>query len=222
MNSALANPTTAPSADPLAQLRDIHLPEAISWWPPALGWWLLLATLLLLILLAWLSVRHYQRGAIKRAALHELAQLAHRYPDQPQRLLQQLSQLLRRVALATHQQPRSLSENRRPTAEKPFWPIFVKYEQLFASNDEKMDSKRLPLATASILGQAPSVAGLSGHAWLEFLDGYADGAPFTQGIGQILSQAPYQKNRPDFEVEPLITLSRHCIINMFKRGSRHV
>ena len=55
---------------------------------------------------------------------------------------------------------RSLSENREPTAEKPFWPIFplifVKYEQLFALNDEKMDSKRLPLATASILGQAPS------------------------------------------------------------------
>jgi hypothetical protein len=29
------NPT-----DPLAQLRDIHLPEAVSWWPLAIGWWL--------------------------------------------------------------------------------------------------------------------------------------------------------------------------------------
>ncbi len=172
MNSSLANPTAPPSADPLAQLRDIHLPEAISGWPPALGWWLLLATLLLLILLAWLSVRRYQRGALKRAALHELEQLAQRYPDQPQPLLQQLSQLLRRVALATH--------------------------------------------------QPSDVAGLSDHAWLDFLDGFTDGEPFTQGIGQVLSQAPYQKETPDFEVAPLITLSRHCIINMFKRGSRHV
>ena len=24
-------------------LRDIHLPDAVSWWPPAIGWWILLA-----------------------------------------------------------------------------------------------------------------------------------------------------------------------------------
>jgi len=24
-------------------LRDIHLPDAISWWTPAIGWWILLA-----------------------------------------------------------------------------------------------------------------------------------------------------------------------------------
>ena len=29
--------------DPLAELRDIHLPEAVSLWPLAPGWWLLLA-----------------------------------------------------------------------------------------------------------------------------------------------------------------------------------
>ncbi len=49
---ASAAPTTLPQAapgivpraaseDPLAQLRDLHLPQAVADWPPALGWWLL-------------------------------------------------------------------------------------------------------------------------------------------------------------------------------------
>lgn len=29
-----------------ANLRDIHLPDAISWWPPAIGWWILLALII--------------------------------------------------------------------------------------------------------------------------------------------------------------------------------
>ncbi|MDP7406676.1 MAG: DUF4381 domain-containing protein, partial [SAR324 cluster bacterium] len=27
--------------DPLAALRDVHLPPAVSWWPPAPGWWII-------------------------------------------------------------------------------------------------------------------------------------------------------------------------------------
>jgi len=37
----------------LEQLRDIHLPEAVHWWPPAPGWWIVAA--LLLTLTIWLS-----------------------------------------------------------------------------------------------------------------------------------------------------------------------
>ena len=28
------------SPDPLSELRDIHLPDPVSWWPPAPGWWI--------------------------------------------------------------------------------------------------------------------------------------------------------------------------------------
>ncbi|TXK99794.1 hypothetical protein BMR02_07095 [Methylococcaceae bacterium HT1] len=58
------------------------------------------------------------------------------------------------------EEPRRLSKNRKPTAEKPFWPdspiIFVKEHNYSPQMIEKSDSKWLPLATASILGQPPS------------------------------------------------------------------
>jgi hypothetical protein len=37
----------------LEQLRDIHLPQAVHWWPPAPGWWIVAA--LILTLTIWLS-----------------------------------------------------------------------------------------------------------------------------------------------------------------------
>ena len=54
---------------------------------------------------------------------------------------------------------RRLSENREPTAEKPFWPdfpiIIVKERNYSPQMIEKSDSKGLSLATTSILGQPP-------------------------------------------------------------------
>ena len=37
----------------LEQLRDIHLPQAVHWWPPAPGWWIVAAVVLALTI--WLS-----------------------------------------------------------------------------------------------------------------------------------------------------------------------
>ena len=59
--------------DPLAQLRDIHLPEPVSWWPPAPGWWLL--AVLVLIALVAISVffyKRYQHNSFRRQALQLL------------------------------------------------------------------------------------------------------------------------------------------------------
>lgn len=62
--------------DPLAQLRDIHLPAPVSWWPPAPGWWLL-GVLLLTILIGtvWWLIRHYRVNRYRREALDRLASL---------------------------------------------------------------------------------------------------------------------------------------------------
>ena len=42
MNPSLAQPNEV--------LRDIHLPDAISWWPPAIGWWILLILIIATII----------------------------------------------------------------------------------------------------------------------------------------------------------------------------
>lgn len=84
-------------------LRDLHLPEPVSWWPPAPGWWILL--LVLTSLCAYGLMRAYrrrQRNAARRSALQKLARYEAEYREHrnPVVLGKQLSQLLRRGMLA--------------------------------------------------------------------------------------------------------------------------
>ena len=54
------------------ELRDIHLPDASLWWPPAPGWWLLPLLVLLLIALGYGLWRYLRRRPLRRQALIEL------------------------------------------------------------------------------------------------------------------------------------------------------
>ncbi|MBF0614330.1 MAG: DUF4381 domain-containing protein [Magnetococcales bacterium] len=149
-------------ATPLA-LRDIHLPDPISWWPPALGWWLLLL-LTILLTLGWLFWhRQAKRYQLRRTALAELTRIAQQHAQNPDdRLLAaQLSMLLRRICLQHY--PRD------------------------------------------------QVAGVSGTAWLQFLDQPLPDRPFSQGEGQVLIRAPFEP-MPRLHPEALLTLCRRWIL----------
>lgn len=99
MIAATGQPATAASVSG-PNLRDIHLPAELSWWPPAPGWWLLAALVLVLIaVVGWAWRRHRRVRGREQEILDELDQLVrqHRDDDDPDGLLRDLHQLLRRV-----------------------------------------------------------------------------------------------------------------------------
>jgi len=85
-------------------LRDIHLPGAVSWWPPAPGWWVLAA--LLLGAIAFWSVRYY-RLYRQRVALKLLNQVRQDLEEGalPESCLQLLSSAMRRFAMSVAANP---------------------------------------------------------------------------------------------------------------------
>lgn len=91
--------------DPLEQLRDIHMPAAVGWWPPAPGWWLLAFLLVGLIVAAivWRVLRH-RRLAYKREALAEWQAIHARYLNDKnaEALLADLSVLLKRTCITRY------------------------------------------------------------------------------------------------------------------------
>ena len=93
-------PMTMPEQDPLAQLRDIHMPEAVSIWPPAPGWWLLAIVIIVgITYLTYRIIRHKRDNRYRKLALAQLAKIDLTTRDSAQ-FLQQLNRLLKQTALA--------------------------------------------------------------------------------------------------------------------------
>lgn len=138
-------------------LRDIHLPEAISWWPPAIGWWLLLVLIPLLIFGIWWLYKHLTRNTAVKSAKRLLTRIKDDPNTDDFQKLQQLSTWLRRVSISIA--PRQNS------------------------------------------------AGLTGKAWLAYLDHGVAGSPFSEGIGQCLAEVQFRQSAPnDLDINALITL----------------
>jgi len=89
-------------ADPLSELRDIHLPEPVNPWPVAPGWWILLLLILIslvfgirFLLRRWRSNRYRRNGLIKLQQLQE----TYARDQDPQQYLLRFSELMKRIAL---------------------------------------------------------------------------------------------------------------------------
>jgi hypothetical protein len=98
--------------DPLSDLADIHLPDAVNFWPPAPGWWVL--AVLVVIALVLVYRQQLARLWLRRrmgSALRELDSAYNAFKaDQQQnsaglRLLQTFNAVLKRVALVHYADP---------------------------------------------------------------------------------------------------------------------
>lgn len=105
--AALAQDTGQAAADLFGSdrmwgLKELPLPEPVSYGPQTAGWYVLaLLLLLLLVWLAWLRRRRWQRNAYRRDALNRLQAIANTLdnPNEPTANLAELPLILRRAAL---------------------------------------------------------------------------------------------------------------------------
>ncbi len=91
--------------DPLDKLKDIHLPDAVSWWPLALGWWVLLVLCLTIIVLGIYLYIRSQRQTRQEIIIEQALQLFDTLQTQSlsaKTLIAELSALLRRTAISLY------------------------------------------------------------------------------------------------------------------------
>ena len=138
-------------------LRDLHLPDAIGWWPLAPGWWLVIALgLLALAYVLRIYLRVRARGAARRHALQQLNALTAEFEQHGDAVAfsSRISELLRRTMLA------------------------------YAPRRD--------------------VAGLTGDAWLEWLDRDLEQPRFQSEAGRKLLELPYRRPDEDLTAMELV------------------
>jgi len=93
------NPVPAPVNQ--LPLRDIHLPDAVSGWPPAPGWWLLLLLLIVLAILLPRLIRYLKQPKPNKLAMAEFSQIKKQFLQQQNhlQLARDISALFRRIGL---------------------------------------------------------------------------------------------------------------------------
>ena len=81
-------------AKELAKLKEIDLPEAISYFPQTTAWYILFGVVAFLILfLFWKQYKHYQNNKYRRIALAELSKI------ESKKVYKEIPELVKRVAL---------------------------------------------------------------------------------------------------------------------------
>lgn len=81
-------------------LKDIHLPEAITWWPLAIGWWLLMAVTIAALVGSYYLYKRLTRKTASKQAKAVLLSIKQRASSDVLQTIKALSACLRRVAIS--------------------------------------------------------------------------------------------------------------------------
>ncbi len=139
--------------DPLAQLKDIHLPAPVSTWPLSLYWWLAIIAVLLIIGLAIYGVlRYIEKTKLTRLALAELTQLQQQGCE-----VNDLHHLFKRIVLASFP---------RETAASLHGEAWLKFLDQQASSKKRVSSAfshNTAAWTLDLYSAKPNVIAESSH-----------------------------------------------------------
>lgn len=176
------NPDTA------LALRDIHLPEPVSWWPPAPGWWLLLFALIVLCLSCWFMYRRWQHRQQQRDSLKAFTNIQLNFNQDQNRtkLVRELSILLRRSCITFY--PRELSASL--TGES--WLQFLAATSM---QDEFTSGAGQVLASAPYLSERSNLA-IDAQALLAVCENWLRAQPNKTYLKQLSKAKPSGGARP--------------------------
>ena len=84
-------------------LRDIHIPDSLPWWPLAPGWWMLMMLVVMLVAVVW-WYRRWRRNPLRQASLRELAKLRNAFAEgaSQTQMVADICALLRRIAISRY------------------------------------------------------------------------------------------------------------------------
>tara|TARA_B100000029_G_scaffold418783_1_gene424031 strand:+ start:7737 stop:8225 length:489 start_codon:yes stop_codon:yes gene_type:complete len=99
------NPNFDPTQMPL---RDIHLPDAVSWWPIAFGWWVLAS---IVVICSIIFVIRFYICRHRRVACREIQKSidAINVGQDPVLCAQEVSTIMRRFAMTVNKQPQTVA-----------------------------------------------------------------------------------------------------------------
>jgi len=83
----------------------------------------------------------------------------------------------------------------------------IKQNPALNNNQKLRELSMLIRRVAISINPRTETASLTGRQWLAFLDNSVTGAPFSEGCGQLLAEAPYRNTTPsELEISQLISL----------------